>query len=354
MENQSILISFDKSSHKFSCPACNKKRFVRFYNYTDNEYLPAQYGRCDREINCGYFLSFTSYLSSKKIDYTFKTLPKENKIPSYLDLKTVSTYANHYESNYFTQFLETIFTPEVVRSIVKEYYMGTSSHWYGSTIFWQVDNIDRVRSGKILLYNKSSGKRVKEPYNHITWYHKSKKLERFNLSQCLFGLHLVNRYPQKSVSIVESEKTACIMSVLAPQTIWMASGSLSNINSRFFDPIYDKTIILYPDASIPNRNGETCYQLWCKKSEELKRDGFKISVSKLLEDKSSKYQKELGVDLADIFIPKIDKTIVVLTQQIVDVPIVLYNKNQSMFNHLHNINPKIDMFIDVFDLEKPF
>ncbi len=46
--------SLDKSSKKFICPSCGKRRFVRYINQITNEYLDEAYGRCDRETSCGY------------------------------------------------------------------------------------------------------------------------------------------------------------------------------------------------------------------------------------------------------------------------------------------------------------
>ena len=46
--------SLDKSSKKFICPSCGKRRFVRYINQITNEYLEETYGRCDRETSCGY------------------------------------------------------------------------------------------------------------------------------------------------------------------------------------------------------------------------------------------------------------------------------------------------------------
>jgi len=46
--------SLDKSSKKNTCPNCNKKTFVFYVDTETGNYLPADYGRCDREQNCKY------------------------------------------------------------------------------------------------------------------------------------------------------------------------------------------------------------------------------------------------------------------------------------------------------------
>ena len=140
-----------------------------------------------------------------------------------------------------------------------------------------------------MLYDENRGKRIKKPYNHINWLHKAVKEPNFNLSQCLFGLHLINGDYQKNIAIVESEKTAIIMSIFLPDFIWLATGSKSNFKFELLKPLKKRNCIAFPDK------GE--YSNWSNKAKELKSKGFKIEVSNILEQTSFKN----GFDLADYY-----------------------------------------------------
>src|SRR5690606_29621803 len=48
--------TLDPSSRKYHCPGCGKREFVKYIDRHTGNYLPDQYGRCDRENNCTYFL----------------------------------------------------------------------------------------------------------------------------------------------------------------------------------------------------------------------------------------------------------------------------------------------------------
>ena len=47
--------------------------------------------------------------------------------------------------------------------------------------------------------------------------------EEWELSQCLFGEHLLSLYPDRTVALVESEKTAVICAGFIPEYVWLAT-----------------------------------------------------------------------------------------------------------------------------------
>jgi hypothetical protein len=190
-----------------------------------------------------------------------------------------------------SQFLLTIFSHEQVQELKAKYLLsGTNYHWNNSTMFWQIDDKEQIHACKIMQYNALTGKRIKKPYNRINWLHKALKLDDFVLNLCLFGLHRINEDHTKTIAIVESEKTAMIMSLYVPDYIWLATGSKQNLKIELLQPIKHRNIILFPDK------GE--YNNWFDKATELNRQYFKINVSDLIENNDN----ENVSDLADLYL----------------------------------------------------
>ncbi|WP_456424766.1 DUF6371 domain-containing protein [Lutibacter sp.] len=311
----------EKNSKKYVCPNCNKKTFVRFINNETNEYLDYRFGRCDRESSCGYFVKPTGNIISEKLNFQ----PLQIKPMSTIDKSIIVTTLNYYNKNYLFKFLIKFFNKELVQATFLKYYVGNSKKWDGATVFYQIDNNLKCRTGKIMLYN-IIGKRVKKPYNHITWVHKALKLEHFNLKQCLFGLHLAKNNKQV-IGLVESEKTALTMNLFLPDYLWIATGSKQNLKEEMLNPIKQFNIIAYPDKSEFND--------WNKKCNLLKGKGFKIICSNLVE-KSTTIK---GADLADIYFEldnnEIKNTLPTPTEKKI---LKLYSKNPAIKNLIKTFN----------------
>ena len=355
--------SLDKSSKKNVCPNCNKNTFVYYLDTVKGEYLPTDFGRCDREQNCNYhkappkgkkafLIVFNTlkkisdkayklvdvngvisivpnsqiletnknncwltewYLKTSTINYAsneskyfntdnvsiineLKTIKQAEPItPSYHSLLLQDKIIRKYERQQFddnlTTFLLSQFTVDEVQTATQNYYLtGANYFWNNATLFWQIDHKEQIHACKIMLYNKYTGKRKKEPYNHINWLHNAIKEPNFNLKQCLFGLHLITEDYSKDIAIVESEKTAIIMSIYLPQYIWLATGSKSNFKLELLKSIKNRNCIAFPDK------GE--FNNWNDKSKEFQTKGYKIAVSQILEQTEFKN----GFDLADYYL----------------------------------------------------
>ena len=53
-----ILEPYKGTKSRYTCPACKRpKKYSRYIDTHTKTHLPFEYGRCDREENCGYHLS---------------------------------------------------------------------------------------------------------------------------------------------------------------------------------------------------------------------------------------------------------------------------------------------------------
>ena len=274
----------DKSSKKFNCPQCSKKRFVRYIEVETGHYADSKYGRCDRQDSCGYKLHPNNNLI---VNYNY--VPTKPKKPTYIDKEILQKTLTKYEINPLVTYLYSHYGKNEVNATIDKYQVGTSNRFNYSTVFWQMDNTGNIRSGKIMAYDITTGKRVKNEDGSplISWAHTALNIADFNLNQCLFGLHLLSE-SIKQVAIVESEKTAVIMSIEFPQYTWMATASLNGFKYDLLEPLRNIEIIAFPD-----KGG---YEKWRSTADNLNRVGFDIRVSKLLENKGY----ETGWDLVDV------------------------------------------------------
>lgn len=289
---------------RYTCPECGgHKAFVRYIDSETKKGIAPEVGRCNRESKCGYHLTPSQYfgdhldfscLQDKEIFNKPKPTPEIKAKPSsYLSGNVLKQSLNNYEKNEFVLYLSKLFGIELTNLLIAQYLIGTSNHWSGASIFWQVDNNKRIRTGKIMLYDSKTGKRAKEPYSHINWVHSVMKIENFVLEQCFFGEHLLKNSPDKPVAIVESEKTAVIASVYIPQYLWIAVGSLSNLSIEKCQVLRGRSITLFPDL-----NG---YEKWKLKAVELSKIAW-VNVSDLLEVKASIEERDKGLDFADYLV----------------------------------------------------
>jgi hypothetical protein len=62
-------------------------------------------------------------------------------------------------------------------------------------------------------------------------------------------LHLINESNQKTIAVVESEKTAVLISVFKPQYTWAGTGMKGGFKYENLKPIKEFKIIAFPDKS---------------------------------------------------------------------------------------------------------
>ena len=297
-----ILEPYKGIATRHTCPACQRKRcFSRYIDTEKRISFPDHLGRCDHEQKCGYHFTPRNYFEetpdAKQQLFEKGSLPVRSHeiktVPtSFIDEGIVKRSLKCYETNKLYQFLASQFGEASAMSLMKKYRVGSSRHWEGATVFWQIDRNNRVRTGKIMLYNSDTGKRIKEPYNHITWVHTLLHKSGFNMKQCFFGEHLLATDKTYPVALVESEKTALIASYYLPQYLWLASGGKNGcFNESSLSALAKRSVVLFPDL------GATAY--WQSKIEMMRNNGIEVQLFDYLEINAPESERKEGYDIAD-------------------------------------------------------
>lgn len=318
------LEKYRTPASRHTCPECGKRReFTRYVDTRGEVELPANVGKCNREMNCGYHYTPRQYfkdagicfdrqgnIQTGRTDAPRRTVsrPQPTAAPmptsSHIDPAIFRRSLAGYECNNFAKFLRSKFGQETADAALMRYNVGTSRHWQnaGGTVFWQVDISSKVRTGKVMLYDADTGKRDKSEHRKPTWVHALLKLPDFHLQQCFFGEHLLSSEPGKVVAVVESEKTAIIASVYFAHLncFWLATGGKNFPPPERWEALRGRRIVLYPDTGQPKgTDTQTPFERWSAKADELRKAGFQVSVSDLLERRASADEREAGADLAD-------------------------------------------------------
>ena len=214
-----------------------------------------------------------------------------------------------------------------VEEMIGLYDVGHGKH--GHTIFWQIDEKGRLRTGKMMKY-REDGHRDKEAKWNFDWIHATLSrhwdAERQEMTDeppypfpqlydpsrqeaqiTFFGYHLLNHWKRKdidqTVCIVESEKTALLMAIAYgnhAKQVWIACGGLEMLTRERLQPIIDqrRRIILYPD-----RDG---IKKWQQKAEQLHYDRLTVDARPVTE--WWKPQDGDKADIADVVIRMINES----------------------------------------------
>ena len=239
---------------------------------------------------------------------------------------------------------------EQMQRAANRYRLGRSRD--GGVIFWQIDDREVLHDGKIMYYHPDCHR----DHDHKpTWtsylMRKAGQLPAdWRPEHCLFGLHLIghtdltdhtdNLSPaemkeikemtpseyvkrsqisaisagqsesvrsersvcqNKTICVVESEKTAVMMSELRPDCIWLATGGKTELNVARLKPLQGRRVILFPDTDADGSTYREWYELAQAAGDVY---GQPFTVSAILEQHATPSQKQRKIDIADYFFEK--------------------------------------------------
>lgn len=305
------LLKYKGPASRLVCPNCGRKRCFAPYVDDNDQIIGEEYGRCDHESSCGYvkyppsekdwretygeFQQRTYRLQKRMFARPQQKAESEQQICAIPDDIVIKTRRPDIESD-FVIFLKSLFDSDTVSRVINEYQLGVTKS--GDVIFYQFDKRGRCRTGKIMKYNRSTGHRIKDSTakTPITWVHsllKQKGMlpQDWELTQCLFGEHLLQKYLDKPVCLVEAEKTAIICSAILPKFIWVAVGGKTQLGDKV-EVLEGRITVAFPDVD--------GYKKWREKINE--RPYLNIQVSDYLEKNATLKDRDIGADIADILI----------------------------------------------------
>jgi hypothetical protein len=342
--NNSYRFTLEKGSRKHLCPNCNKKTLVRYVEIGTNDYLPEQYGRCDRESKCLYHLNPFSDGYAKKIweqeqkvtgvtkvtvstQKYFRTKPKPQPTHKlvYFDFETFkqTLKPESYEKNTFIQnlFYNVLFPFEVdeVTEVIQLYRLGTVAKGYraGANTFPFIDIKGNVRAVQVKQFDEQNHTTATDFLHSIIEKHHTRNnkplpvwLDTYTKQDkrisCLFGEHLLSKYPSNPVALVEAPKTAvyCTLYFGLPESpeslIWLAVYNKSSFSFNKLKALQNRDVFIFPDLS----KGGNTFKEWESKAKEYETrlPGTRFTFSDLLERKATETERKQGLDLADYLI----------------------------------------------------
>lgn len=202
-----------------------------------------------------------------------------------------------------------LLTLEQMGHAAERYQLGRSRS--GATVFWMIDEQGVLRDGH-----------VGDAWASALMKATGQLPEWWNPSHCFFGQHLISeegggwkvegdmfsrrsaisavsaRNSARGIGIVESERSAVILSELYPSLLWLANSYPANLTEQHFQPFQGHAVTLFPRTD-PFGNTYTAY---LELADQVHRSlGLDIRVSPILEDHATPEQKQRQIDIVDFY-----------------------------------------------------
>lgn len=275
-----------------TCPCGKDNRKGKFA--TERGFAGEYVGKC--------FACDKNFYKDKDV---LSTLDRQTNIQRPIVKKCYPTYkdvANSFDYNLesgFAQYLVRTFGEKEATKAVEKYFLGVYDLPHGrsklpSTIFWQIDANNKEKCAKVITY-KEDGHRDKEVFPPVNWWHKIQGQE-CTIEQCFFGEHLIPDF-DLPIAVVESAKTAVIMSIINPSFIWISSEGATGLSRKKCESIKQYQVVLFPDAGWYDDNPDKHIKGWLNVAND-----YDFQISRECEIWLDKGLINQGDDIADYYI----------------------------------------------------
>ena len=230
----------------------------------------------------------------------------------------------------------------------------------GRVVFWGIDHEGVPRAAKLMRYVED-GHRDKTQHpgwiynqpgtyddqgNYIQGPKDILKPDNHTILKPLFGAHLLRRYPDAVVNIVESEKTALVMSNFYGQLdrqLWIACGGLKHLHLESMQPLIDqgRKVWLWPDKDGVQEWQQVCDKLGSDKVQVYTRffetcwrecDGDKADCADIIIRMMTKGDQPMEPE------SKSDETVSVAG---IDCVPVVWNTDEPFLDPIEYIDPRV-------------
>ena len=179
-------------------------------------------------------------------------------------------------------------TTEQMHHATQRYHLGKTKS--GQPIFWMIDDMMTPLDAHIGDGWISELLKRRDPI-----------LDFWHVQHCLFGLHLLSgTVPSaQSISIVESEASAIVLSELFPESLWMAYTTTSHLSPDLLAPLEGQTVTIYPRTD-PTMS---TYLFFLDYAEAVRQSyDIDLTIDATLEDHATDSQKERCIDILDFLL----------------------------------------------------
>ena len=198
-----------------------------------------------------------------------------------------------------------LLTVDQMHHAAERYCLGKTKG--GQPIFWMIDDMLQPLDAHIA------------PDSWISTILKRREplLQSWCVQHCLFGLHLLSHTEItenteiKSVSsvksvvenmpiaIVESERSAVVLSELFPESLWMAYVSTPHLAPDLLAPLEGRTVTIYPRTD----STMSTYLFFLDYAElVLRHHSLDLHIDSTLEDHATNSQKSRCIDILDFIL----------------------------------------------------